>query len=506
MVNTKDSDSITSVSPGSRKLVRSMGLFSGTMNIVGTIIGSGIFSLPALVFAHIGSPGMSILLWVIGGIVSFSGVLGYNEFGCMFPYNGGEKEYLEQSFKKPKKLFSFLFCMCLIIFIRSSFCAAISTNIGNYILYAAYGPRQSITDPFIAEHFDWIGRAIASACLILITITQMVSTKWTLRIQDTLSMFKIGLLALVVVTGFVVLGGGTSIKPILNGSTMFDGTSRDPTDYTWALFKVFAAYDGWNNLNYSIEELKDPIRDLPKATTIGLGTVVILYVFSNVAFFSALPLDRILSSQQVVSAEFFAMVYGVSFGQRVLPIFIALSAYGSVSCMAFGASRVILASAREGFLPFESYLGSVSSLNTPAWALLLNLIISLILMLAPPPGEAYNFLIDMTGYPAWIFYGLSMIGLVYLRKKEPNLPRPFRTSIIFSGLFILVALFLMVFPFLPPSNQSGTIPYYMSPLLSVVFIILCIPVWWYRVGRHPYEEPIRHHVVEENYDTKTTRV
>ncbi|KAK9719081.1 hypothetical protein K7432_005059 [Basidiobolus ranarum] len=504
MVNLKDSISVTSGSSNSQKLARTMGLFSGTMNIVGTIIGSGIFSLPALVFAHVGSPGMAIILWILGGIVSFSGTLGYNEFGCMFPFNGGEKEYLEQSFKKSRKLFSFLFCMCLIIFIRSSFCAAISTNIGNYVLYSIYGPRESITDPFVVEHFDWIARGIASACLILITVTQMLSTKWTLRVQDTLSVFKILLLALVVVTGFVVLGGGTSVKPVLKASTMFEGTSTDPTDYTWALFKVFAAYDGWNNLNYSIEELKDPVRILPKATTMGLGVVVVLYILSNVAYFSALPLDKLLASQQVVSAEFFAMVYGVSFGQRVLPIFIALSAYGSVSCMAFGAARVILASAREGFLPFGSYLGSVSRLNTPAWALLLNLVISLILMLAPPPGEAYNFLIDMTGYPAWIFYGLSMIGLVYLRKKEPGLNRPFRTSILFSGLFILVSLFLMVFPFLPPSNHTGTIPYYMSPLLSVVFIILCIPVWWYRVGRHVTEDSIRHRVVEEHYDAKIT--
>ncbi|ORY04155.1 amino acid transporter [Basidiobolus meristosporus CBS 931.73] len=500
MANFSDSTSVVSGS-STRKLARSMGLFSGTMNIVGTIVGSGIFSLPALVFAHVGSPGMSILLWIIGGLVSFSGVLGYNEFGCMFPYNGGEKEYLERSFKKPKKLFSFLFCMCLIIFIRSSFCAAISTNIGNYVLYAIYGPRDTITDPFIAKHFDWIGRGIAAAALIIITVTQIVSTKWTLRIQDTLSVFKIALLALVVITGFVVLGGGSSAKPVLKASTLFEGTSKDPTDYTWALFKVLAAYDGWNNLNYSIEELKNPIEILPKATTIGLAIVVVLYVLSNLAFFSALPLQKILASQQVVSAEFFAMVYGVSFGQRVLPIFIALSAYGSVSCMAFGASRVILESAREGFLPFKSYLGSVSRLNTPAWALLLNLIISLILMLAPPPGEAYNFLIDMTGYPAWIFYGLSMIGLIYLRKKEPQLPRPFRTSIIFCLLFVLVSFFLMVFPFLPPANYSGTIPYYMSPLLSVVFILLCIPLWWYRVGRHPSEEPERHRVIE-HYDTK----
>ncbi|ORY02159.1 amino acid transporter [Basidiobolus meristosporus CBS 931.73] len=456
------------------------------MNIVGTIVGSGIFSLPALVFSHVGSPGMAIILWILGGVVSFAGTLGYNEFGCMFPINGGEKEYLEQSFKKSKKLFSFLFCMSLIIFIRSSFCAAISTNIGNY------------------DHFDWLARAIAAAALILITVTQMVSTKWTIRIQDGLSVFKILLLGLVVVTGFVVLGGGTSVKPVLNASTLFAGTSKDPTDYTWALFKVFAAYDGWNNLNYSIEELKDPVRILPKATTIGLGIVVVLYVLSNLAYFAALPLEKLLASQQVVSAEFFAMVYGVSFGQRVLPIFIALSAYGSVSCMAFGASRVILASAQEGFLPFGSYLGSVSRLNTPAWALLLNLVISLTLMLAPPPGEAYNFLIDMTGYPAWIFYGLSMVGLIYLRKKEPNLTRPFRTSIIFSVLFILVSVFLMVFPFLPPSNHTGTIPYYMSPLLSVVFIVLCVPVWWYRVGRHAEEEPVRHHVVEEEYGTKIT--
>jgi amino acid transporter len=112
-------------------------------------------------------------------------------------------------------------------------------------------------------------------------------------------------------------------------------------------------------------------------------------------------------------------------------------------------------------------------------ALVLNMIMTLILMLAPPPGNIYRFLIDLAGYPEWIFYGISVVGLLYLRFTEPNTPRPFKSYWIPNLIFIAVCIFLTVFPFVPPKNyQSLEIPYWLYPTIGVAWVLLCIP-WWY---------------------------
>ena len=292
-------------------LDRTMGMFSGMLLCVGMIVGSGIFSTPALILQKVGSPGMAVLIWVIGGIVSFCGTFAYLELGTMRPRSGGEKEYLDYAFQRPKALLAFLFSLSMIFLIRTGYCAADAIVFGTYVLYAGYGPRDHIDNAFVKENFDWIERGLAVAAMLLVTLVQALSVKWSIRLQNVLTIIKIIVLIVVAVTGIVALCGGFKNLPENNNfKNPFEGTSADPTSYASALFKIFFTYDGWNNLNYSIDELIDPIKNLPRAAIGGISITTSLYVLANVAYFAVVPKDMVGKSGQVLAAEFFRLTFG----------------------------------------------------------------------------------------------------------------------------------------------------------------------------------------------------
>jgi len=325
-------------------LLRTMGPFSATMLITGMVIGSGIFSTPSSILSVLGSVGMSLLIWVIGGLVSYFGVLAYLELGCMLPRSGGEKEYLDVEFPRPKSLMPFMFCINMIFLIRPGSCAADSIVTGNYFLFAAQAPNP------------WVSRGIGILAITSICLIHSFSVRWGVMIQNTLTGVKVLTLILICITGLVAAGGGIPNAPMTNNfQNAFEGTSRNGNAYASALFNVFFAYDGWNNANYILDELKNPISTLKISALSGITLVTILYTLANIAYFIVVPSDVIISSSTVVAGEFFRRVFGGVGGQQVLPILVGISAYGSVMCMTFTGGRVIMEAAREGFLPFSSF-------------------------------------------------------------------------------------------------------------------------------------------------------
>jgi amino acid transporter len=237
-------------------------------------------------------------------------------------------------------------------------------------------------------------------------------------------------------------------------------------------------------LNYCLDELIDPIKNLPKAALTGVAITSTLYIFATLSFFVVVPKDMIDVKTALLAAKFSTMAMGPTIGQRILPVFIALSAFGSGMCMAFANSRIILAASRDGYLPYAHVFGVTTGKGAPIAGLLLNMVVSLVWMLAPPPGPVFKFLVELSCYPKWIFYGLSVGGLLYLRFVKPNISRPFKSFWISNLLFIAVAIFLTVFPFVPPAQpDSSGIPYYLYAVLGAGFIILCIPWWAYQMPK-----------------------
>jgi amino acid transporter len=200
-----------------------------------------------------------------------------------------------------------------------------------------------------------------------------------------------------------------------------------------------------------------------------------------------LPKDIMMESEALLAGTFFSYTFGETMGGKVFPVFIALSAFGAVCAMVYSAARVIFAAAESGYFPFSSVFASNhATFKTPVNALLFHWVCVVVYMVAPPPGAAFEFLVQFAQYPTWIFYGLAIYGLIRMRKSHPHYPRSFRVWLPLSVIFILVAVFLAIFPFVPSENPDY--PYFLPPLFGVLFLLIGIPLWHVLVNKSQPED------------------
>ncbi|KAJ7078579.1 amino acid transporter [Mycena belliarum] len=444
---------------------RHLGVFSCTMLIVGRIIGTGIFSTPSSILGSVGSVGASLLLWVLGFALSFCGLFIWLELGTMIPRSGGEKVYLEAIYRRPRYLATVIFAMNAILL---GFTAA-------GILIAAQQP-----DP------QWVVRGIAVGVIVFVTLLHGLTPRLGIFIMNTLSLFKIVILLVIVITGWVVLSGKTHIQdPHVNFRDVFAGSSHSGNDYATATFKVLFAYSGWSNVNYVLNDVKNPIRTLKIAGPLGLGICAALYLLANVAYFAAATKADIVKSSVTVASLFFKNVFGVK-AERALSVLVALrSSTNSLAGLAvFGTTNTAKTElAKEGVpLPFGNrfWASNWPTGKSPFPGLIIHLIPSVIVILAPPPAVAYPFILDVEGYPQQIINFLIVIGLFWLRYKEPTAKRPFKVWLPFAVFFLAAALFLIIAPFLRPANRVGDtppLPYYLYCLVGIGIMLLGVLYW-----------------------------
>ncbi|THH13001.1 hypothetical protein EW146_g7170 [Bondarzewia mesenterica] len=418
---------------------RHLGVFSCTLLIVGRIIGTGIFSTPSSILGSVGSVGASLMLWVLGFVLSFCGLFIWLEYGTIFPRSGGEKVYLEAVYQKPKYLATVVFAMVAIL-----------------LGFTASGPRlplEKITD-FLSIHY-------VSVYWLPLDMKQAVGRNAVSHLE-ALSVFKIVILLFVVITGWVVLSGRTHIEdPHANFRDAFEGSSHSSNDYATATFKVLNAYAGWSNVNYVLNDVKNPVRTLKIAGPLGLGVVSVLYMLANVAYFAAATKAEILKSGVTVAALFFKNVFGVK-AEKALSVFVALRipfphagmsslSYVPSTPMAvhsldqhlqtFAASRVNQELAKEGVpLPFGNrfWASNWPTGKSPLPGLIIHLIPSVIVIIAPPPSVAYPFILDIEGYPQQVinfFIVISVPGSVLSQMDKTGYPPTLQSLVAVGGVF-----------------------------------------------------------------------
>ncbi|KAG2185622.1 hypothetical protein INT44_002415, partial [Umbelopsis vinacea] len=467
-------ENIAPLAIGDQKLTRHLGYFSGTMMNIGQIIGTGIFSNPALIIQNCGSGGMMLVLWVVGAIFASTGVWSYLELGTMLPRSGGEKEYLAYEFPRPKHLISFVFLITTGVFSRGSGIAQGATVFGSNIIYAIGGPTYTN---------DWGARGFAAFCITFWVVLNILSSKsccfkLAIRFNNFFTVLKILLLLLLICVGFAGLAGRLPNRPDLAENFSFNGTSNNSGNYANGIYYVIFAYGGWYNLNYVIDELKDPIKNLPRCAITALSSTTVLYLLANVAYLAVLPVSVIANSKLTVAANLFDTAFGGVFGGRVLPVFVGLSSFGFVGVVTYSGSRVILETARQGYLPFDRTFSKVHpKLQTPIYSLLLIYVISLIFLLAPPPGYVFQFIVAFSGYGGYLFAALSVIGLLILRRTQPDLKRPIKVPIVVALIFIVICIYTLVFVWIPPSKPPTAYPYYLPYVISIALVAVSVVLW-----------------------------
>ncbi|PGH04638.1 hypothetical protein AJ79_07035 [Helicocarpus griseus UAMH5409] len=448
---------------------RRIGVISASFLIFNRIMGTGIFATPSAILSLTGSVGLSLIVWLIGMLIAMTGTAVYLEFGTSIPRNGGEKNYLEYVYAKPKFLATAMFASYAFLL---GWAAGNSVAFGEYILHAAD-----------VEVNRWNQRGIGFACITTAFLIHATAVGWGLRIQNFLGAMKFFIILLIVVGGVVALGGHLKIDKPNNFSDPFEGSILSVYGIVTALYSVIWSYIGYSNANYALSETKNPTRTLKIAAPIGVGLAGVLYMLVNIAYFAAVPKDEILGSGRILAASFFRNLFGHK-AERVLSVFIALCAFGNVQSVIFSQGRIIQELGREGVLPFSRFWASNRPFNSPAAGLFEHYVISAIVMLAPPPGDAYNFLLNLISYPLSIvnmFVSAGLIHIYMFPTRYPDWSPTIRASRPVTVFFLLSNVFLAVAPYIPPPDKEHNVythlPYYTHCVVGLCIFALGAMYW-----------------------------
>lgn len=472
LASLKDGDAPSSdVNHGSlqqvRQSKRQIGVTSAVFLIFNRMIGTGIFATPSSIFALSGSVGLSLFIWVAGMLIAAAGMAVYLEFGLAIPRNGGEKNYLEYVYRRPKFMATGLYTGYVLLL---GWAGSNSVVFGEYILHAAN-----------VEVGRWNQRGVGLACITTAFLIHGLALKWGLRLQNLLGTIKLGIILLIVVCGWVALAGGLKIDKPHNFDNAFKGTTGSAYGVVTALYNVIWSYIGYSNANYALSETKNPVKTLKLAAPLALGTVAVLYMFVNIAYFAAVPAEEIVSSKRLIAASLFRNVLGPN-AERALSVFVALSAFGNVLSVIFSQGRLVQELGREGILPWSRFWASNRPFNAPLAGLFEHWLVSVIIMLAPPPGDAYNFILNVISYPLAIvnvFVAGALIHL-YLNRATWNWNPPFSASLPVAIFFLLSNIYLVVAPFIPPTDGNSvyeSLPYWLHCVVGFG-IIFAGGIYW----------------------------
>ncbi|PGH01627.1 hypothetical protein AJ79_07875 [Helicocarpus griseus UAMH5409] len=440
---------------------RQIGLTSAVFLIFNRMIGTGIFATPSSIFQLSGSVGLSLFIWVAGIIITAAGMAVYIEFGTGLPRNGGEKNYLEYVFRKPKFLTSCFYAGYVILL---GWAGSNSVIFGEYILHAAQ-----------VEVTRWNQRGIGLACITAAFLIHGLALKWGLRLQNVLGIIKLLVIIIIVVAGWAALGGALKIEKPNNFENAFEGTTGSAYGVVTALYNVIWSFIGYSNANYALSETKNPVRTLKVAAPLALGIVAVLYMLANIAYFAAVPKEEILSSGRVLAASFFRNVFGPK-AERALSVFVALSAFGNVLSVIFSQGRLVQELGREGMLPFSRLWASNKPFDAPLMGLFEHWVVSVIIMLAPPPGDAYNFILNVISYPLSIintFVSGALIHL-YLHRNKYSWQPPMSATLPVVIFFLLSNMYLVLAPFVPPTDGQNVyeeLPYYLHCVVGIAIVV-----------------------------------
>lgn len=468
---------------------KSLTFLNGLSLVIGLIIGSGVFSSPASVSSNVGSPGAALIVWVIAGLLAWTGAASYAELGGAIPLNGGAQVYLSKIFGEWA---GFLFTWCAVTVLKPGSAAIIAIIFGEYLVRAIIGADSM-------DASTWINKGVAIVGLLVVTAINCISTRLGTRSADLLMFLKfVGLLA-ITITGIIVAATGlaydeNSLSTTWRDTSWFEGTSTSSSQWAVALYAGLWAYDGWDNTNYVVGEMIHPSRDLPRTIHTSLPLVITAYILTNLGYIFVLPAE-IINASNTVAVAFGHTVFG-PIGSLVFGLTVCGSCFGALNATTFTAGRLVYSAGKEGYIPtlfgtiglndstqhmrlprrsakakeFSRWIADDQGFfYTPIYAMLLNFFLTMIYIII---GD-FTTLTTFYGVASYLFYFAAVVGLIVLRVKEPELERPYKCWIVTPVIFCCVSLFLL-------SRAVFAKP--LQALIVVAFIGVGVPLYWWRVG------------------------
>lgn len=457
------------------RLRKSFGLKMAIVIVMSSIIGSGVFKKVAPMAELLHSPWLVLLAWLLAGIIVLFGVLSFAELAVMFPDSGGPFRWLEKIYGKTT---SFLYGWACFTVIQTAAIASIA--------FVFAGALSSFVDlpqlPLSWQSVDFLGirpfsnfGAKVVACLLILFLTQIniKGAKSGGKLSMIFTFLIITSILLIIVAAFG--GSQGSMATFQTPSVHYPETGFSAVGLFMAMViamrNAFWGYEGWIALGFIGEEIKKPRKNLPRALTIGIGLIILIYLLLNMAFLYIMPIDEMLgllhqNENSIAAVVVTDKLFGAG-GTYIISGMILISTLGCTNATILVSSRIYYAMAKKGLF-FKKAAEIHSTNNTPHFALKYQCIWACVLIFS----GSFDTLTDLLIITAFIFFGLIVFGVVYLRIKEPLLPRPFKTPgyPFVPIVFVIFCLILLVVSLIESPIKS---------LIGILLIFSGLPFYYY---------------------------
>ena len=422
----------------------SLGAFDATMIVAGSMIGSGIFIVSADIMRNVGSAGWLVMVWLITGFMTLTAALSYGELSAMFPKAGGQYVYLKESYNP---LLGFLYGWSFFSVIQTGTIAAVGVAFSKFAGY--FFPGLEMNDANILFQLGFLkvypAQMVSIAIIVLLTFINTKGVQGGKLIQTTFTVTKLLSLFGLIGFGFLLASKASiwnanwqdtwSMKQIAvdGGTTPIFGVAILGAIAASMVGSIFSS-DAWNNVTFIAGEIKNPKRNIGLSLFLGTLIVTVIYIAANLMYLSVLPLNEIANAPSDRVAVVASNIIFGNIGTYVIAVMIMISTFGCNNGLILAGARVYYTMAQDGL--FFKKAGTLNKNAVPAWALWAQCIVAGLLCLSGKYGD----LLDMVSFIVVIFYILTIIGIFILRKKRPEMERPYKAF----GYPILPAIYILM--------------------------------------------------------------
>jgi APA family basic amino acid/polyamine antiporter len=422
----------------------SLSAFDATMIVAGSMIGSGIFIVSADITRNVGSAGWLVAVWLLTGFMTLTAALSYGELSAMFPKAGGQYVYLKESYNP---LLGFLYGWSFFAVIQTGTIAAVGVAFSKFAGY--FFPALEMTDANILLQLGFLkiypAQILSIVTIVLLTYINTKGVQGGKMIQSTFTITKLASLFGLIGFGFLLASKASiwdanwanawEMKTIAsdNSTTPIFGVAILGAIAASMVGSIFSS-DAWNNVTFIAGEIKNPKRNIGLSLFLGTLIVTVIYIAANLMYLSVLPLNEIANAPaDRVAVAASNAIFG-NIGTYVIAIMIMIATFGCNNGLILAGARVYYTMAQDGL--FFKKAGTLNKNAVPEWALWAQCVVAGLLCLSGRYGD----LLDMVSFIVVIFYILTIIGIFILRKKRPELDRPYKAF----GYPVLPAIYILM--------------------------------------------------------------
>lgn len=419
-------------------------LFQAILIVVGVVIGSGVFFKPAKVFAAAGAPGLGILAWVVGGVITIASALTVAELASAIPKTGGMFTYLRELYGEASAfLLGWVQTMVYYPGTMAALCIVFVTQATVFV------PMSSTTQ-----------KIVAVVICIFLTIVNIISTELTAKLNVVFTIAKLIPIVAIILFGF--------IKGTVGDYSPMVGPTSTAAGFGAAILGTLWAYEGWVNVCNLGEELQNPSKNLPKAIVFGLSVIMLVYVALNIAIVNVMPMSAVAASPKAAS-DAAVVLFGPA-GEAFISAGIMISIFGATNAFTMTGARVPYAMAKDKLLPFSNFFGKESKSGTPINALIFQAALCILYIIS----GSFDILTNLVVFVIWIFFTLAVFGVFVLRSKHKDLIKEGQYKV-------------PLYPVIPIVGMAGGLYILISTLLTdtknamigLVIALIGIPVYMY---------------------------